>query len=89
MDILKAKKLLEKVEGWKLTDNEIQRIYRFKNFQKAIEFVNMVAKLSDDEGHHPDIEISWNKVTLTLTTHAINGLSQNDFILAAKINKIL
>jgi len=89
MEILKAKKLLEKVDGWKLTDNEIQRIYRFKNFQKAIEFVNMVAKLSDDEGHHPDIKISWNKVTLTLTTHAINGLSENDFILAAKINKIL
>ncbi len=88
MEILKAKKLLEKVEGWKLTDNKIQRIYRFKDFQESIKFVNKVAKLAEDEGHHPDIKILWNKVTLALTTHAINGLSQNDFILAAKINQI-
>lgn len=88
MDILKAKKLLEKVDGWKLDDNKIRRVYRFKDFLESIKFVNNVARLAEDEGHHPDIRISWNKVTLTLTTHAINGLSQNDFILAAKINKI-
>ncbi len=83
-----AEALLEKVEGWKLKENKIQRTYRFKDFKESMKFVNRVADLAEEEGHHPDIAISWNKVTLTLTTHAISGLSQNDFILAAKINKI-
>ncbi len=53
-----------------------------------MKFVNKVAELAEEEGHHPNISISWNKVTLTLTTHAIGGLSENDFILAAKIDII-
>ncbi len=82
-----AQTFLKRVEGWKLKENRIQKIYRFKDFKESMEFVNRVADLAEEEGHHPDIAISWNKVTLTLTTYAIGGLSQNDFILAAKIDK--
>ena len=54
----------------------------------ALSFVNKVGVIAEEEGHHPDIELGWGKVNITLTTHAINGLSQNDFIVAAKINNI-
>lgn len=83
-----AEALLEKVEGWKLKENKIRKVYRFKDFKESMRFVNKVADLAEEEGHHPDILVSWNKVTLTLTTHAVGGLSRNDFILAAKIDKI-
>ncbi len=83
-----VKAMLEKVEGWDRKGNNIRKIYRFKDFKKSMKFVNEVADLAEEEGHHPDMFISWNKVTLTLTTHAIGGLSENDFILAAKIDKI-
>ena len=79
---------MEKIDGWKLEDNKIQKIFKFRNFRESIRFINQIANLAENEGHHPDIKISWNKVTLTLTTHAIHGLSQNDFILAAKIDEI-
>ena len=86
-----AEKLLPEVTDWQLLDEEVlklQREFKFKNFVEAIEFVNKVADLAEQEGHHPDFKINWNKVTLTLYTHAINGLSENDFIMAAKINAI-
>lgn len=82
------KALLKKVEGWTWKGNGIQKVYRFTDFQASMSFVNKVAALAEEEGHHPDISISWNKVTLALTTHAIGGLSENDFILAAKIDRI-
>jgi len=83
-----AKAMLKKVEGWELRENKIRKVYRFKDFKESMKFVNKVADLAEEEGHHPDIFISWNKVMLTLTTHAIGGLSENDFILAAKIDRI-
>jgi len=65
----------------------IAKDYKFKDFNEALAFVNKVGHLSEEEGHHPDINLhNWNKVTLTLTTHAIGPLSENDFILAAKID---
>jgi len=66
----------------------IFREFKFKNFVKAIEFVNAIADLAESEGHHPDIEISFNVVKLKLWTHAIGGLSENDFILAAKADHV-
>jgi 4a-hydroxytetrahydrobiopterin dehydratase len=78
--------LLPQVPGWDLKDNALVRTFKFKNFVGSIAFVNRVADVAEAEGHHPDIHISWNKVTLALTTHAIGGLSENDFILAAKVN---
>ena len=82
--------MLHEVEDWELSDNagKILREFKFKDFVEAMEFVNKVAKLAEREGHHPNFDIRWNKVKLELWTHAIGGLSENDFILAAKINKL-
>lgn len=88
----KVKKLLPQVHGWILGSNfkKISRDFKFKNFKEAMGFVNKVAGLVETEGHHPDILIhDWNKVRLELSTHAIVGLSENDFILAAKIDQVL
>ena len=68
---------------------QIEKEYKFKNFKEALEFVNKVGELAESEGHHPDINLhGWNKVKLTLSTHAIGGLSENDFILASKIDRV-
>jgi len=84
--------LLSQVYGWS-ADEDFKKIYRefkFNNFKEAMEFVNQVASLAESEGHHPDIYIhNWNKVRLELSTHAIGGLSENDFIMAAKIGSLL
>lgn len=75
---------------WQITGNRILRKhFEFKNFISAMEFINKIAKLAEAEGHHPDFCVSYNKIDITLTTHAIGGLSQNDFILAAKIENLL
>jgi 4a-hydroxytetrahydrobiopterin dehydratase len=78
----------QEVPEWTLKDNAIERTFVFKDFKEAMSFVNEVAELAEDEGHHPDIHIYYNKVRLELTTHKIRGLSENDFILAAKINSL-
>jgi 4a-hydroxytetrahydrobiopterin dehydratase len=83
-----AEAMLQKVEGWELRRNKIRKAYRFRDFKESMRFVNRVAELAEEEGHHPDLSISWNRVTITLTTHAIGGLSENDFIMAAKIDRI-
>ena len=78
------------VPGW-TADNDkkiISRLYKFKNFSQALDFVNKVGQIAESENHHPDISFGWGKAEITLTTHAINGLSDNDFIVAAKINNI-
>ena len=67
---------------------EIEKKFKFKDFKDAMVFVNKVADLAESEGHHPDIKINYNKVKITLSTHAIGGLSVNDFIMATKIEKI-
>ena len=82
---------LPKVPGWSVAADmkSISREFQFKDFKEAIAFVNEVADLAEFEGHHPDISIfSYKNVRLKLDTHAIGGLSENDFILAAKINRI-
>lgn len=80
----------ENVRGWNLADDvkSIARRFVFKDFKEAMAFANKVADVAESEGHHPDFSISYNTLTLTLTTHAIGGLSENDFILAAKINAL-
>ena len=81
-----AQALLTGVPGWELRDgNMLRRRFRFKDFVEAMAFVNRIAAIAEAEGHHPDMYISYNRVRLDLTTHAIGGLSQNDFIMAAKI----
>jgi 4a-hydroxytetrahydrobiopterin dehydratase len=79
------------VPGWKLIEGErlkIERSFKVKDFAQAMAFVNKVADIAEAEGHHPDICVSWNRVVLELTTHAIKGVSTNDFIMAAKINEL-
>ena len=84
-----ADRLLAQVPGWEIREGKVHRLFAFKDFKEAMTFVNMVADLAEREGHHPDITILWNKVTLDLVTHAIKGLSENDFIVAAKTNEIV
>ena len=87
----KIKLMLNVVPGWTKSEGEIDKIeklFKFKDFKEAMKFVNSVAEISEEQDHHPDIFIQWNKVTLTLWTHAISGLFENDFILAAKIDEI-
>lgn len=80
--------LRTELNGWIDVDRkQIEKEYKFKNFKEALAFVNKVGELAESEGHHPDISLhGWNKVKLTLSTHAIGGLSENDFILASKID---
>ncbi|MEM7828266.1 MAG: 4a-hydroxytetrahydrobiopterin dehydratase [Candidatus Aenigmatarchaeota archaeon] len=75
--------------GWELVDErKIRKEFTFSDFKGAIRFVNRVADLAEDEGHHPDIFISYNRVRIELWTHSISGLSENDFIIAAKIDEL-
>ena len=67
----------------------LEREFKFKNFLDSQKFVNEVGKISENEGHHPDILFGWGYAKIKITTHAIKGLSENDFILAAKIDKII
>lgn len=71
-----------------LEEVKIKHSFEFKTFKEAIEFVNKVAKIAEQEGHHPNIKIFYNRVVIELTTHAISGLSVNDFILARKIEEL-
>ena len=67
---------------------QLQREYKFKNFREALAFTNKVGELAESEGHHPDIYLAWGKVRLTLWTHKIDGLSESDFIFAAKVGTL-
>ena len=72
-----------------IDDRRIEKIFKFGTFADALAFVNKVGAIAEENGHHPDINLfGWNKVTITLSTHAIDGLSENDFILASKIDEI-
>lgn len=86
-----ARKYLGRITpDWKLNDThtEISREFAFKGFQKTIGFVNAIAWMANQEGHHPDMEVGWGRVLVKWTTHAIGGLSENDFICAAKVDKL-
>ena len=78
--------LLAQLPGWSLAGREIRREFKLKDFTQAMEFVNEVARIANEQDHHPDIHISYNRVSLVLTTHKLGGLSMNDFILAARID---
>ena len=76
--------------SWELEAKNLSRGFEFKNFVEAMKFINKVAEIAESEGHHPDINLhSYKKVKIDLSTHAIGGLSGNDFILAAKIDKLV
>ncbi len=86
-----AEDLMTSVPGWSLkgTGDRISRSWTMKNFMAGIDFFNRVAALAEEEGHHPDLSLeSYRKVEITIWTHAVGGLTENDFILAAKINDL-
>ena len=92
-DISEIHKYQKKVDGWDIIKGEeeiffLSKKFKFENFLKSQDFVNEVGKISEAEGHHPDISFGWGYAVIKVTTHAIKGLSENDFILAAKIDKI-
>lgn len=75
-------------EGWNLVDDHhLKKSYDFKNFKQALDFTNKIGEMSEKEGHHPNIELAWGEVTVTVYTHAIDGLSDNDFIWASKADQ--
>lgn len=82
--------LLAQVFGWSLNDSatEIRKEFRFRNFHQTMAFVNAVAWIAHGEDHHPDLEVSWGGCVVRYTTHAIRGLSENDFICAAKVDAL-
>jgi 4a-hydroxytetrahydrobiopterin dehydratase len=86
-----ARKLAEETPSWAVVEDgkRLVRTVELEDFKAAMEFVNRVADVAEAEGHHPDIAIHWNKVALVLWTHKIGGLHENDFILAAKIDRLL
>ena len=92
-DISEIHKYQKKVDGWDISkDNKqnffLNKRFNFRNFIESQEFINKVGEISEDEGHHPDISFGWGYAEIKITTHAIEGLSENDFILAAKIDQI-
>ena len=93
-DISEIHKYQKMVDGWNITKNTkgvffLNKKFIFKDFKESQKFVNKVGETSEDEGHHPDILFGWGYVDIKITTHAIEGLSENDFILAAKIDQLI
>jgi 4a-hydroxytetrahydrobiopterin dehydratase len=81
--------LAKQVPQWKVVNgHHITRVFTFPDFQQALAFVNKAGAIAEEQGHHPDILLSWGKAEITTWTHSINGLSESDFILAAKIDKL-
>lgn len=81
-------RLQAKLPEWRVEDEKLHRRFEFESFRRAIDFVNEVAELAEEEGHHPDFAIHYRRVDLILWTHAVSGLTENDFILAAKIDAL-
>jgi 4a-hydroxytetrahydrobiopterin dehydratase len=88
LKVAQIKSALSKIPGWNRKCAVISRVFQFEDFPAAIKFVNKVAVLSERAWHHPDIDIRWNEVTLTLTTHDQCGLTGKDFALAKKIDRL-
>lgn len=81
--------LAGQVEGWNvINEHHLDKTYTFPDFRSALEFTNRVGRLAEEQGHHPDIHLAWGKVQITIWTHKINGLTESDFILAAKIDTL-
>ena len=94
LDLSEIHKYQKKVDDWDIKPNEkkiycLEKNFKFKNFLDSQNFINKVGEISENEGHHPDISFGWGYAEIKITTHAIEGLSENDFILAAKIDQII
>lgn len=82
-------KLLGQLAGWEaVAEHHLRKQYKFGNFREALEFVNRVGELAEKQGHHPDVCFGWGQAEITIWTHKIDGLTESDFVLAAKIDKL-
>ncbi len=76
--------------GWRVVDeHHLEKDYRFKDFREALAFVNRVGAMAEEQGHHPDVSLTWGRVRLTVWTHKIDGLTESDFVWAAKADQLL
>jgi len=91
LNAAQTRDLLKQVSDWSLNDSgaEINRTFQFKNYYQTIAFVNALAWIAHQEDHHPDLEVSYNTCRVRYSTHAVNGLTENDFICAAKVDGLL
>jgi 4a-hydroxytetrahydrobiopterin dehydratase len=84
-----AESLLAQLDGWRIeAGKKLLKSFRFRNWKAAMAFANQISELAEAEGHHPDLLVSWGSVRVELTTHAAGGLTENDFVMAARIDKI-
>jgi len=86
MDV--ASRLMEQLDGWAFEQGHLAKTYHFVDFAAALDFVNRIGAISEEQGHHPDIYMTWGKVSVELWTHKIDGLTESDFILAAKFDEV-
>ena len=89
LDDRKVADFLRQVSGWERAGGEISRTFKFKNYYETIAFVNAAAWVSHREDHHPDLEVGYNRCKITYSTHSVGGLSENDFICAAKVERLM
>lgn len=89
LDAKAIESLLPQISDWEVADgHHLRKVWKFPDFRTALAFVNRVGEVAEAEGHHPDIALGWGRVEITLSTHAARGLTDNDFILAAKIDQL-
>ena len=86
MDV--ASRLMEQLNGWTFEQGHLAKSYTFSDFAGALQFVNRIGAIAEEQGHHPDIYMTWGKVSVEVWTHKIDGLTESDFILAAKFDEI-
>jgi 4a-hydroxytetrahydrobiopterin dehydratase len=86
MDV--ASRLMEQLDGWTFEQGHLTKSYAFSDFAGALEFVNRIGAISEEQGHHPDLYMTWGKVSVEIWTHKIDGLTESDFILAAKFDEV-
>ena len=92
-DLSEIHKYLKKIDGWNVLKNHknnyyIEKDFKFKNFKESEKFIIKVGEIAETEGHHPDINFGWGYAKIKISTHAIDGLAESDFVLAAKIDKL-
>jgi 4a-hydroxytetrahydrobiopterin dehydratase len=89
MSAAEIETLIKLLEGWEaVEDHHLRKTYEFKNFRETLDFINRVGDLAEAQGHHPDISFGWGRAEITIWTHKINGLTESDFVLAAKIDNL-
>ncbi len=87
-DSSEIKEALKKIPEWELEKKTIERTFEFDDFTQAIDFLNQVAEIAEEEEHHPDIDVRYNKVRIILSTHSEGGLTENDFNMAERIDTL-